>query len=450
MPRIQRSIAADHPRACGANERFPTETVSEAGSSPRMRGKPVRSRRLRARRRIIPAHAGQTNSVPAKRSSHADHPRACGANPALSVMTAAPAGSSPRMRGKRAGHRLRPRPYRIIPAHAGQTTATRCPCESPADHPRACGANLTADDAHASTAGSSPRMRGKHLFDAFRVRGGRIIPAHAGQTMRCARLGRVMKDHPRACGANLASRRFHHGLSGSSPRMRGKHDRYGHAVAQRRIIPAHAGQTALSSSSLVNATDHPRACGANGGLPMAFSWLTGSSPRMRGKRVEPVCDGAEVRIIPAHAGQTAPNRQDACPCPDHPRACGANRRYGRFSTRPVGSSPRMRGKRPVHHRVHADLRIIPAHAGQTSSSPSICQQRPDHPRACGANQAAGLNAGILGGSSPRMRGKHRVHRVRGRGIRIIPAHAGQTWRADASTTACPDHPRACGANELGG
>ena len=222
MPRIQRSIAADHPRACGANERFPTETVSEAGSSPRMRGKPVRSRRLRARRRIIPAHAGQTNSVPAKRSSHADHPRACGANPALSVMTAAPAGSSPRMRGKRAGHRLRPRPYRIIPAHAGQTTATRCPCESPADHPRACGANLTADDAHASTAGSSPRMRGKHLFDAFRVRGGRIIPAHAGQTMRCARLGRVMKDHPRACGANLASRRFHHGLSGSSPRMRGK------------------------------------------------------------------------------------------------------------------------------------------------------------------------------------------------------------------------------------
>ena len=232
--------------------------------------------------------------------------------------------------------------------------------------------------------------------------------------------------------------------------MRGKHDRYGHAVAQRRIIPAHAGQTALSSSSLVNATDHPRACGANGGLPMAFSWLTGSSPRMRGKRVEPVCDGAEVRIIPAHAGQTAPNRQDACPCPDHPRACGANRRYGRFSTRPVGSSPRMRGKRPVHHRVHADLRIIPAHAGQTSSSPSICQQRPDHPRACGANQAAGLNAGILGGSSPRMRGKHRVHRVRGRGIRIIPAHAGQTWRADASTTACPDHPRACGANELGG
>ena len=268
----------------------------------------------------------QTTGKPRTLPSSADHPRACGANLHAADPAVHSGGSSPRMRGKRAGHRLRPRPYRIIPAHAGQTTATRCPCESPADH--------------------------------------------------------------------------------------------------------------------------PRACGANGGLPMAFSWLTGSSPRMRGKRVEPVCDGAEVRIIPAHAGQTAPNRQDACPCPDHPRACGANRRYGRFSARPVGSSPRMRGKRPVHHRVHADLRIIPAHAGQTSSSPSICQQRPDHPRACGANQAAGLNAGILGGSSPRMRGKHRVHRVRGRGIRIIPAHAGQTSWAASVRYAFADHPRACGANPI--
>ena len=289
------------------------------------------------------------------------------------------------MRGKRAGHRLRPRPYRIIPAHAGQTTATRCPCESPADHPRACGANLTADDAHASTAGSSPRMRGKHLFDAFRVRGGRIIPAHAGQTMRCARLGRVMKDHPRACGANLASRRFHHGLSGSSPRM-------------------------------------------------------------RGKRVEPVCDGAEVRIIPAHAGQTAPNRQDACPCPDHPRACGANRRYGRFSTRPVGSSPRMRGKRPVHHRVHADLRIIPAHAGQTPCSPRAARRWTDHPRACGANVFLAVDMPAEAGSSPRMRGKPGGWVERRHSRRIIPAHAGQTLAYYKPLQLPSDHPRACGAN----
>ena len=172
-------------------------------------------------------------------------------------------GSSPRRRGKRAGHRLRPRPYRIIPAHAGQTTATRCPCESPADHPRACGANLTADDAHASTAGSSPRMRGKHLFDAFRVRGGRIIPAHAGQTMRCARLGRVMKDHPRACGANASECSDPDCVGGSSPRMRGKPGRGRPIRARIRIIPAHAGQTSLLTVAVNPLPDHPRACGAN-------------------------------------------------------------------------------------------------------------------------------------------------------------------------------------------
>ena len=172
-------------------------------------------------------------------------------------------GSSPRMRGKRAGHRLRPRPYLIIPAHAGQTTATRCPCESPADHPRACGANLTADDAHASTAGSSPRMRGKHLFDAFRVRGGRIIPAHAGQTRLSVVTRIVWADHPRACGANLHTVTPRSNMPGSSPRMRGKPGRGRPIRARIRIIPAHAGQTSLLTVAVNPLPDHPRACGAN-------------------------------------------------------------------------------------------------------------------------------------------------------------------------------------------
>ena len=235
--------------------------------------------------RIIPAHAGQTVSNSSRTSARSDHPRACGANPALSVMTAAPAGSSPRMRGKRAGHRLRPRPYRIIPAHAGQTTATRCPCESPADHPRACGANLTADDAHASTAGSSPRMRGKHLFDAFRVRGGRIIPAHAGQTRLSVVTRIVWADHPRACGANTPAQTVKSSPYGSSPRMRGKLIGVRLQRFDERIIPAHAGQTHVRSCPNSRGPDHPRACGAN--------------------RVTVTGGDTDSRIIPAHAGQTA-------------------------------------------------------------------------------------------------------------------------------------------------
>ena len=208
------------------------------------------------------------------------------------------------MRGKRAGHRLRPRPYRIIPAHAGQTTATRCPCESPADHPRACGANLTADDAHASTAGSSPRMRGKHLFDAFRVRGGRIIPAHAGQTWRADASTTACPDHPRACGANMTGTAMLLPNAGSSPRMRGKQLPIAKMLAHVRIIPAHAGQTVGMVVFPRAQSDHPRACGANGPFITVSTQIFGSSPRMRGKRLPRRRYASRGRIIPAHAGQT--------------------------------------------------------------------------------------------------------------------------------------------------
>ena len=52
-----------------------------------------------------------------------------------------------------------------------------------------------------------------------------------------------------------------------------------------RIIPAHAGQTATPILSLNALADHPRACGANGGVLAGFLRGAGSSPRMRGKRV---------------------------------------------------------------------------------------------------------------------------------------------------------------------
>ena len=243
MPRIQRSIAADHPRACGANERFPTETVSEAGSSPRMRGKPVRSRRLRARRRIIPAHAGQTYRYGCGRHRQPDHPRACGANPVRTVPSLWASGSSPRMRGKHLDRGQRRQHVRIIPAHAGQTApyVHRTFCR--ADHPRACGANHDCVRPLFRSFGSSPRMRGKHAVAGAARRVVRIIPAHAGQTSGLTYPMPSVADHPRACGANFRVREVVDAYAGSSPRMRGKRLHKRHRGKPVRIIPAHAGQT---------------------------------------------------------------------------------------------------------------------------------------------------------------------------------------------------------------
>ena len=50
-------------------------------------------------------------------------------------------------------------------------------------------------------------------------------------------------DHPRACGANVDSRDGVLIVSGSSPRVRGKHAKAMLAEFKRRIIPARAGQT---------------------------------------------------------------------------------------------------------------------------------------------------------------------------------------------------------------
>ncbi len=65
----------------------------------------------------------------------------------------------------------------------------------------------------------------------------------------------------------------------------------------------------------------------------------------------------------------------------------------------------MRGKLVGVAGVVNGLGIIPAHAGQTGSAPTARYACPDHPRACGAN-FSGL-VGRIGsfGSSPRMRGK---------------------------------------------
>ena len=227
--------------------------------------------------------------------------------------------------------------------------------------------------------------------------------------------------------------------------MRGKRQAGHGRRPARRIIPAHAGQTTHPTRRTTPLTDHPRACGAN-----HESWLKhrregGSSPRMRGKRAPPVRIHAQPRIIPAHAGQTCSRCSPRHAAPDHPRACGANEDTADYAIDEFGSSPRMRGKHMATGLGSVSDRIIPAHAGQTQRSkpPRSCT---DHPRACGANVRDNAAGAPEVGSSPRMRGKRRPARPWSATRGIIPAHAGQTppWPHRGSRR--PDHPRACGAN----
>ena len=172
----------DHPRACGANGKISSKTMVRTGSSPRMRGKLRVERGRDDKIRIIPAHAGQTHGRRYMADRTPDHPRACGANSTKYNARHMPTGSSPRMRGKPLRFLVFDPCGRIIPAHAGQTRARSRRPYPPTDHPRACGANYNGTYSTFDDLGSSPRMRGKRQADR-RGRGpDRIIPAHAGQT----------------------------------------------------------------------------------------------------------------------------------------------------------------------------------------------------------------------------------------------------------------------------
>ena len=129
---------------------------------------------------------------------------------------------------------------------------------------------------------------------------------------------------------------------------------------------------------------------------------------------------------------------------DHPRACGVYPRETVGPPWPHGSSPRVRGLRPSAVPATARPGIIPARAGFTRGQPVVVSEETDHPRACGVYGLPKFGGGVLGGSSPRVRGLlGRVETVTVT-TGIIPARAGFTTRGGTHDDKGRDHPRACG------
>ena len=152
--------------------------------------------------------------------------------------------------------------------------------------------------------GSSPRMRGAHLGGCCVNDISGIIPAYAGSTDALDRRAHAHGDHPRVCGEHSAEVTRTCWVRGSSPRMRGARVPKVWLRLGNRIIPAYAGSTRTCGARGTSSRDHPRVCGEHAPLPDVSNPLTGSSPRMRGAR--PVLE-ARLRlrgIIPAYAGST--------------------------------------------------------------------------------------------------------------------------------------------------
>ena len=147
--------------------------------------------------------------------------------------------------------------------------------------------------------------------------------------------------------------------------MRGTHIRAKPPGKSAGIIPAHAGNTTVRIRRGYSARDHPRACGEHAGKLTTENWNQGSSPRMRGTRVEGCDVLGGIGIIPAHAGNTGYERRKRRHSRDHPRACGEHMPGSPPWDSSSGSSPRMRGTLIYFRFPCCGIGIIPAHAGNT-------------------------------------------------------------------------------------
>ena len=126
---------------------------------------------------------------------------------------------------------------------------------------------------------------------------------------------------------------------------------------------------------------------------------------MRGKRIRVDIIEVRVRLIPAYAGKTGMMTASQTTPAAHPRVCGENDGLTVEGIGVPGSSPRMRGK-PRRHRIqHRSSGLIPAYAGKTLEARGSACELEAHPRVCGENITGVFNALKALGSSPRMRGK---------------------------------------------
>ena len=253
-----------------------------------------------------------------------------------------------------------------------------------------------------------------------------LIPAHAGKTGPVVPVIAARGAHPRSRGENLATISRQRYRAGSSPLTRGKQGRSCISQGHRGLIPAHAGKTNCRKPSRLTPRAHPRSRGENPSFTAPPRPENGSSPLTRGKRQAAQVIQRRRRLIPAHAGKTSSRRSAATSRRAHPRSRGENSAAGSPIRTSWGSSPLTRGKRLNRVAVFVNQGLIPAHAGKTGATIQSVSQTMAHPRSRGENGRSPPLVHDSRGSSPLTRGKRSIgaDSIGGRGL--IPAHAGKT------------------------
>ena len=193
-----------HPHSRGENWQWIAGIATEVGSSPLTRGKQLTLVRALPQERLIPTHAGKTPHACTERSDAGAHPHSRGENPPERPQLVPRAGSSPLTRGKLVRALPQDIHRRLIPTHAGKTSASPWLRIASWAHPHSRGENERRHRSVTSRSGSSPLTRGKHAkaVEAKRIEG--LIPTHAGKTRGAGAPHAGTRAHPHSRGENTS------------------------------------------------------------------------------------------------------------------------------------------------------------------------------------------------------------------------------------------------------
>ena len=156
------TVTAVHPRVCGEHQLKQQQEVIGTGSSPRLRGTPLKGPGCCDLRRFIPASAGNTSDIRKRIRRVPVHPRVCGEH-----LFFCPQNILLRW---------------FIPASAGNTVPLLLRLAISSVHPRVCGEHGRGAVKFPEHDGSSPRLRGTQFKRYCCNITNRFIPASAGNT----------------------------------------------------------------------------------------------------------------------------------------------------------------------------------------------------------------------------------------------------------------------------
>ena len=221
--------------------------------------------------------------------------------------------------------------------------------------------------------GSSPLARGTFREQFKHHGGGRLTPAHAGNTSFSRLNVQPVEAHPHSRGEHYVPAAAACATAGSSPLARRTQPQPHQQRLRRRLIPTNVGNTDSPGRTVPAGSAHPRSRGEHDAAVIHGTNSPGSSPLTKGTQQSSVHPSVTIRLIPARAGNTRDAHPRTLPWLAHPRSRGEHGVSMTSTVSPNGSSPLARGTLPHYPRVPYRRRLIPARAGNTEAQRQSCR-----------------------------------------------------------------------------